>query len=74
MFEFNFHFFLNFTTSGCSNVGSTTRYVYRMVTPSAACPLNSRLCPQEKYKRECGDRTRHMGLETLDSKGTGRCC
>ena len=56
------------------NVRSNTDYVYHLVTPSAACPLNRRLCSLEKYKRECGDCTRHVGLEILDSKGTGRCC
>ena len=55
------------------NVRSNTRYVYRVVSPSAACQLNHRLRPLERYKRECGDCTRHVGPEILDSKGTGRC-
>ena len=29
---------------------------------------------KERYKRQCGDRTVRVGLEILDSKGTGRCC
>ena len=57
-----------------SPVRSTTHHVYRVVTPSAACSLNRRLCPQEGYKRECRDCTRHVGLEILDSQGTGGCC
>ena len=47
--------------------------MYIVWLPSAACQLNCRFCPQEKYKKECRDHTRHVGLEILDSKGTGRC-
>ena len=56
------------------SVRSNTRYVYRVITPSAVCPLNCRLCPLERYKRQCGDCTGGVGPEMLDSKGTGRCC
>ena len=62
----------------CRGVRSNTRYVYHVVTPSAACPLNRRLCPLERYEKECGDCTMHVGLEMLGSKGTGSvanpCC
>ena len=56
------------------NVRSNTHYVYRVITPSAICPHNRRLCPLERYKRQCGDHTVGVELEILDSKGTGRCC
>ena len=39
----------------------------------AICPRNHRLCPLERYKRQCGDHTVCEGLEILDSKGIGRC-
>ena len=33
-----------------SNVGSNTPYVYRVITPSAICPFNCRLCPLKGIK------------------------
>ena len=39
------------------DVRSNTHYAYHMITPSAVCPLNHRLHPLERYKRQCGDHT-----------------
>ena len=63
-----------------TNVRSNTRYVYRVITPSAMCPRNHMLHPLERYIRQCRDHTvcererERVGLEILDSKGIGRCC
>ena len=55
-------------------VRSNTRYIHRVVTPSAAWQPNQRLHPHRGIKG-CRDCTIVcMGFEILDSKGTGRCC
>ena len=44
-----------FPVEGGANVRATLAMYIMWVTPSAACPLNRRLRPLERYKRECGD-------------------